>query len=540
MNTRRRTTLSVLAVALSGVLLAACGAAPALNEGEGGAGGVQAVNPNGVDPATEGEPRAGGTLVLGTDREAVGFDPTAQNTNQAAFAVLDSLMKLTPDGGAEPHMAESMDSADDGKTWRMGLREGVRFSDGTPVDADAVVFNVQRHLDKPASPGFQHASLIETMRAVDPTTVEFVLREPSGSFPVVFGLNFTAGNLGALLSPAAVQERGDDIAANPVGAGPFVLSDWVRDSRMVLTANPDYWQEGRPYLDGLEFRPLPDTETRYASIENGDVNVVYGGYHTELIRALSNPELNVYYGPGHGAEFIYFNHERAPFDDPRMREAFVRGIDLDALAATQFRNQMERATGWFGDQSEYQTPEAAEAWPAFDQERARELVQEYVDSGGSATVSYKTTNAPNRVAFAEFMQAQMAAIGITLEPEFFDLAQYSSSVVQSRDFEAAGWVGGPTDSPYPQTINYLGTGGNANYGGYSNPEVDELLTRAAATTDEAERTESYRRVQLLTNQDIPVGYYSRGYLSTITQPDVRGIQRYLSRDMFFDAIWLDR
>jgi ABC-type transport system substrate-binding protein len=144
------------------------------------------------------------------------------------------------------------------------------------------------------------------------------------------------------------------------------------------------------------------------------------------------------------------------------------------------------------------------------------------------------------MAFAEFLQAQMAAIGITVQPQFFDLAQYSSSVVQSRDFQLAGTVGGPVDAPYPSAGNVLRTGGNQNYGGYSNPEVDALLDKAAATTDDAERTHLYQQVQLMTNQDISMAYTSRGYLSTIAKPEVKGVVRYLTRDMFFGPTWLDR
>ncbi|MCO1653832.1 ABC transporter substrate-binding protein [Pseudonocardia humida] len=542
----RSRPLAVLTALLSAGALAACGAAPGIN-GAGGAPGeaggtIRTVNPHGGDASAEGQPKDGGTLVMGTDREAVSFDPTTQNTNQAALAVYDSLLKLNDAGEPEPYLAQSMESTDDGLTWRMGLRPGVQFSDGTPLDAAAVVLNVQRHIDKTSSPGNRYATQIASMTAVDPQTVEFVLKAPFGAFPSVFALNFTAGNLGAIISPAAIQQHGDQVGNNPVGAGPFVLSDWVRDSKMTLTKNPNYWQadKGLPHLDALEFRPLPDTETRYASIENGDVDLIFGGYHTELLRGLQNPNLSVYYGPGNGAEYVYFNFQRAPFDDRRMREAFVRGIDLNALAATQYRGEMAQAKGWFGDDSPYTTPEATQAWPAFDVERAKALVAEYKADGGSTTVSYKSTNAPNRVAFSEFLQAQMAAIGIDLQPQFFDLAQYSSSVVQSKDFQVAGWVGGPVDVPYPAIQNLLRTGGNTNYGSYSNPEVDALLDKAAATTDEAERTQAYQRAQLLTNQDIPVAYYSRGYLSTIAKPEVKGVVRYLTRDQFFATTWLDR
>ena len=544
MTGRRRSRpargVAALALACTAVLAAACGSNLAPIGGAAGETSIRTVNPYGGDVAAEGQPKSGGTLVMGMDRAIIGFDPTVQNTNQAATAVYDSLLKLSPEGEPEPYLARSMDSPDGGRTWRLGLREGVQFSDGTPLDADAVILNVQRHIDKASSPGHRFTEPIESMTAVDPLTVEFTLKEPFGSFPVAFASGFTGGGLGLVISPAAIAQYGDDVARHPVGAGPFVIGDWVPDSYVRLTKNPNYWQEGMPYLDALEFRPLPDTETRYASIENGDVDLIFAGYHTELLRGLENPNLSVYYGSGNGAEYIYFNHQRAPFDDRRMREAVVRGIDLDALAATQFRSQMERAPGWFGADSGYSTPEAEAAWPAYDPEKAKALVAEYVAAGGSATVQYKTTNAPNRVAFAEFVQAQMAAIGITLEVHFYDLAQYTSSVVQSHDFQMAGWVGGPVDSPYPAVQNLMHTGGSANYGEYSNPEVDTLLDQAAATTDEAQRTSLYQQVALLSNQDIPVAYYSRGYLSTIAKPEVKGVVRYLTRDMFFATTWLDR
>jgi ABC-type transport system substrate-binding protein len=529
-----------LALALSALLSAACGANLAPVGGAAGEVTIHTINPYGSDPATEGEPKRGGILEIGMDRAIVGFDPTRQNSNQAALAVYDSLLKLTPEGGVEPYMAESMESPDGGLTWLLKLREGVQFSDGTPLDADAVIVNVQRHIDKVASPGHRFTEPIGSMTAVDPLTVEFRLKETFGLFPVAFATNFNGGGLGIIVSPAALEEYGDDIASHPVGAGPFVLTEWVRDSHLTFTPNENYWQDGLPYLDGLEFRPLPDTETRYASIENGDVDLIFGGYHTELLRGLQNPDLEVYYGTGHGAAWIYFNHEKPPFDDHRMREAVVRGIDLDALAATQFHGQMERADGYFGSDSPYQTPEAAAAWPDYDPEKAKALVAEYVAEGGDATVVFKTTNASNRMAFAQFLQAQLAAIGITVKPEFYDLAQYAAVVVQSQDFQLASMVGGPVDSPYPAAMNMLHTGGSSNYGGYSNPEVDALLEKAAATTDEAERTKAYQQVQLLTNQDISMAYYSRGYLSTIAKPEVKGVVRYLTRDLFLATTWLDR
>ncbi|GAA1319054.1 ABC transporter substrate-binding protein [Pseudonocardia xinjiangensis] len=530
----RRGRLVAAVVAVLGVvaLSAGCGAA-----GESARADIRAVNAWGGDLASEGVPKPGGTLRLGMDREIVSFDPAVQNSNMAEFAVYDSLMKLTPDGTAQPYLAQSMDSPDGGLTWRMGLRPGVRFSDGTALDADAVLVNVQRHIDKAASPAHPYAEQIASMRAVDPLTVEFTLKSPLGSFPVVFAQSITYGSLGVIISPAALQRYGDDIGRHPVGAGPFRFVEWIPDSRLVLERNPDYWQTGKPYLDRLEFRPLPDTESRYASIQNGDVDLIFAAYNQELVRAAGDPGLTVYYGPGNAGEYLYFNFARTPFDDRRMREAVVRALDMKALSASLYNNQIVSATSLFDTDSPNHTEAASQEWPAYDPERARQLIAEYRASGGNPDFTLKTTTA--RTQFGEFLQAQMAAVGITVTLRFYDLAQYSSQVVQSGDFDLTTTVSA-FDAPFPGASRLVHTGGNTNYGKYSNPQVDALLDTAASTSDEAERTRAYQQVELQVNRDLVACWLSRSYLATIAKPQVKGIDRYTSRDMFYASVWLDR
>ncbi|OLT19481.1 hypothetical protein BJF78_10985 [Pseudonocardia sp. CNS-139] len=375
------------------------------------------------------------------------------------------------------------------------------------------------------------------MRAVDPLTVEFTLKAPLGDFPVFFAQTFNAGSLGMIVSPAAIQQYGDDIANNPVGAGPFMLDSWVRDNRMILKKNPNYWQQGKPYLDSVEFRPLPDTETRYSTMQNGDVDMIFGGYNNELVRAFANPDLTTYYGPGNGGFFFYFNFQQKPFDNRLMREAVVRAIDLNALGASQYSGQLIGANGLFEQSSPYHSTEAEGIWPTYDPEKAKQLVQEYVAAGGSPTFAFSTSR--SEVSLGEFVQAQMAAVGITVELRFYDLAEFTSRVIQSGDFNLISWVN-TFDYPYPGAARLLRSDGNVNYGKYSNPEVDRLLDEAGATTDPAERTAAYQQVEMIANQDIALAWLSRSYLSTITKPDVKGVDRYLSRDLFYSELWLDR
>ncbi|GAA4873995.1 glutathione ABC transporter substrate-binding protein GsiB [Pseudonocardia benzenivorans] len=525
----------VLVLALCAALAAACGAAD--NGGVGGNKPIVAVNPYGANLAAEGAPKRGGTLTIGEDREIVSFDPTVQNANPAAAAVYDSLMKVEPDGTVAPFLAESMTTADGGRTWTLKLRPNVAFSDGTPLDAQAVVVNVQRHIDKVSSPAHQAAAQIASMTTPDPLTVVFGLKTALGDFSTNFGGAFFGGTLGMIVSPAALKQYGDQIGSHPVGAGPFMLVSWVRDAKLDVTRNPHYWQPNMPYLDNIEFRPIPDTDSRSASIQNGDVDMIFGGYNQELVRGLANPNLNVYYGPGNAGEFLYFNLHNAPFDNRDMREAIVRGIDLNALSASQYNNQMVKADSLFDASSPYHTAAASAEWPTFDQAKATQLVDAYRAGGGNPDFVFKTTT--TRQAFAEFLQAQMAAIGIHVTVQTYDLAQFSSSVLQGGDFQLTTWVG-PFDNPDPGASRLLHSGGNGNYGKYANPQVDQWLDDAAATQDPAQRTKDYQQVELQVNKDLVVDFFSRSYLSTITKKDVKGMDRFLSRDMWFAGTWLDR
>lgn len=534
---RRRARWAGVVAAVAAVLLVVTGCGSAGGGSAGGSGPIKAIDPYGGNLAEEGTPKHGGTLILGADREAVTFDPTVQNTNMAQNAVFDSLLKLSPDGKIEPFIARSMTTSDGGTTWTMTLTPGVTFSDGTAFDANAVVVNTQRHIDKATSPAHQYAAMIASMTAVDPLTVRFTLRSPLASFPIVFAQSGFSGTLGMIISPAALQKYGKDIGTHPVGAGPFTLTSWVRDSKMTLARNPHYWQQGMPYLDGLEFRPLPDTDTRTASTQNGDIDLAFAAYNQEIVRGLDNPQLQVYYGPGNSGEYLFFNFTKAPFDDRGMREAVIRAMDMKALSASQYNNRLTTANSLFDTSSPFHTQGASGEWPAYDPGRAKQLVDAYRAEGGNPDFTFKTTT--SRQPFAEFVQAQMAAIGITVTVQTYDLAQYSSAVVQSGDFQLSTTVA-PLDNPFPGVQRIVGTGGSGNFGRYSNPDVDTWLADAAVTGDDAQRTKDYQQVEDQVNKDLAVVWISRAYLATITKKDVKGIDRYLSRDMFYATTWLDR
>ncbi|GAA5119606.1 ABC transporter substrate-binding protein [Pseudonocardia adelaidensis] len=531
----RRRPLWAAALAAALIAAAACGTAgPGIDEAPTA---LDTSQPFGGDPSTEGTPATGGILRVGMYTEARSFDPTI-GSNLIASAVYDSLLKLDQRGEPQPYLAESMTTPDEGTTWLLTLRPGVTFHDGTPLDADAVIFNVSRQRDRPTALGNLYTEPIAGMRAVDPLTVEFTLKRPTGSFPMSFALPFSSGNLGAIASPAAVQKWGADYGRHPVGAGPFAFDEWIPNNKIVVKRFDRYWQQGKPYLDGIEFRPLPDTETRYASVANGDIDLDIAGFHTEVHRSSQNPQLETYYGPGGDGEFLYFNFTRPPFDDPRMREAVIRAIDPAALSATQYRGAMDGATTAFAEGDPLYSAEAAQAYPSYDPERARQLIAEYRASGGDPNFTFQDANSPNNVQYATFLQAQWAAVGLDVKLQLDDIATVVTQIVQGGNFQMLHWISGPYENAYPFMYNQFHTGGINNYGDYSDPQVDAALDEAASTTDPARRTAAYQRAQLLLNQDLAVVWLARAAKAAIARPNVRGVSRYLSSELFWGGTWL--
>lgn len=522
-RTRRRTLVWSL-LACAALVVAACGS-PAAQVQTGSAGaGLDSSHPFGGDLSTEGTPRPGGVIRYGMDREPVALDPVVPGSQQAIYAIYDPLMRVNEKREVVPYLAQSMTTADEGRTWILSLRPGVLFHDGTPLDAEAVIFNLQRQQETVRSPGNVYALLIESMTALDELTVEFVLHEASGSFANAFALRSNDGTLGLMASPTAIEKWGPDYSRHPVGAGPFEFVEWLPDSRIVVKKFADYWQKdkGLPYLDGVEFRPLPDTDSAYASVENGDIDVLLSSYQTSILRASNNPDLTTYYYPGNGGEFFYFNFTKPPFDDRRMREAVLAALDPRAMSATQYQGFMDPAQTPFSPDSPYYSAEAAQRYPKYDPERAKQLIAEYKADGGDPNFTLSSANNPIRARFSEFVQAQWAAVGLDVRLDLQDLAAFSSTVVQGGEFQMTTWVSG-WPSPFPNLLQLLRTDGSGNYGQYSNPAVDAALLQAVNTTDEQLRIEKYKEVQLIAGDDLAIGWYSRAYTGLITRNTVKGI-----------------
>ena len=249
-------TLALLVVLA--LVAAACGGGD-----DGGQGATDVTLPADED-VEEGEPVAGGTVVMGLEAETNALVPGvgtfASPGYNVAFALYDPLMKPTADGMAEPYLAESMEANDALDVWTLTLRPDVVFHDGTPLDGEAVKAVYEQYLTAEGSNVAGTLRDLQEVAVIDPLTVEFRLARGNAAFPDI--LTTAAG---MPLSPTAAQAEGDAFASNPVDTGPFRFVSWQRDAELVVERNEDYWREGLPHLDRIVFRPIPDEDAGLAS-----------------------------------------------------------------------------------------------------------------------------------------------------------------------------------------------------------------------------------------------------------------------------------
>src|SRR5436305_3329241 len=324
--------------------------------------------------------KPGGSITVGLELDIPGFDPlkvgvfdTAALT--AAAALFDTLAYLDDKGVAQPKLAVSWDHSDDYKTWTFRLRPGVKFHDGTPFNAQAVKANFDRQKD-PANKcrcAF-YIAFIRDVQAPDELTVVYNLNDPAVNLPALFTIQ-SSNNV--VQSPTAWKTKGDDYNRNPVGTGPYILKSWTAGGRMVLERNPDYWNKGHPYLDRIVLKPLPDAQSRFASLQSGEADIIWDDeYDADNIqKAQKDPRMTVHTYSGSGAAVFAFNTKVAPFDDLRVRQALVMAIDRKKMSHAITNGLARTATNPYGDGSWVKCKDDG-ALPE-DLEKAKALLKDY-------------------------------------------------------------------------------------------------------------------------------------------------------------------
>jgi len=476
-------------------------------------------------------------LTVGTDVDAGTLDPRlARDTT--AFRVSDliysGLVQLTPDLEPVPELAESWTSPDP-QTLIFTLREGLTFSDGSPLTADDVVFTFSTLLN-PDFNAPQRAlyAPIASIEAVDARTVRFNLSAPYA--PVLSYLD-----LGIV--PKALVEAGHDLALNPVGAGPMRLVNWDRGSRIELEANPNFWG-ATPQVGRVTFQIIGNNTARAQALEAGDLDLIQSPLAPGDIERLSR---DARFGnaimAGLGVTYLNFNTNDPLLADPAMRRALAMLVDQETIVNDIYEGVDRVANGVILPSSWAFSDEIAQ--PTFDPDGAVAALAElgWTDSNGDGFLDrdgqrLRVTLAthsedPNRVQTIEYMQAIFSMAGIDAEVRLSDWPSFSTGYVQQSQHQIAllGWLN--IVDPDRMLFGQLSTGGPLNWGGYSNPAVDAALLEGRTALDQDTRAAAYRTAAAIIADEVPYyivsfqGYqlFYRADLPVTVTPSPRGYLR---------------
>ncbi|AZQ67962.1 ABC transporter substrate-binding protein [Silicimonas algicola] len=424
--------------------------------------------------------------------------------------LFDGLFTYTPpqeEGGTYttgPGLAASIEREGDGVIV-VQLREGVSFHDGTPVNAEAIKWNLERARDHELSTRKDAVANLESVEVVDDLTVKLTFTEEQPLFEVLFS-SANPANI-YFVSPTAAEQVGDEAFGRaPVGSGPFKLVEFRADDRMEMVANEAYWAEGLdgeplPYVDALTIRFVPNQSVGAVELRAGSIHVAEL-LETDVLTLKDDPNVKLYEVPltdkGYPSFYMASNPDLdTPFaQDVRLRRAVQHAINREAMAKVVGLGAAvaEYHWGWYPG-----VPGYDESLPRYeyDPDKARELLAEAGYPDG-ISLEVKVINRPRDVKPLEIMQAMLAEVGIDLSINLMDRTPWIDAG-RAGNFEALSH--GNTADVEPLMRQTTKTGSSSNWANFSSAEIDKLWEDAAQATSMDERAEIYREMQRIMHEE---------------------------------------
>ncbi len=524
----RRRFLKVMSLGLGAGVLAACGGGAPTTPGAGGATAAPAASGAATAapaaPAATAAPAAGSsgnslTYALGFDLDDT-MDPQVTNfdsTIRVTLNICEPLVWEPEPGKFVPGLAESWEISDDAKTYTFKLKQGVKFHDGTPFNAEAVKFTFDRVMDPATKAGQSHDQLgpYDHTEIVDDHTVKVVMKQ--GYAPLLTNLN---GYLG-IVSPTAVKKDPAAFARAPIGTGPFMFKEWVPKDHITLVKNPDYnWgssffkHTGPAYLDEVIFKIIPEGSVRTGALKSGEVQYADDIDPLEYEALKSDKQfVAIEKGqPGSGYVLLLNTTSTGPINDPQVRLAMEYAVDREGLNKSVFQGLNKVAFSPLM-QPTFGYDASTQQLYQFDPEKAKQILNAAGWAEGSdgirekggqkLAINFPIISRPNDKAMAESIQASLRDVGIDFKITPLERAAYTEARKQNKYDAGFMWFS-YGDPDVLRTIFHSANVDAFNRAKYQVPEVDKLLEDAAATTDAAKRKDLYAQVQQRVLKDVVV------------------------------------
>ena len=489
------------------------------------------------------------TLVVGLVAEPVALDPaqvTDLNSNRVGRRVVETLVAFADETTQiVPGLAESWTISQDGLSYTFKLRRAIAFHDGTPFNAQAVKFSIERQInaEHPANKlgKYPFAAYffgnVKAVEVMDDTTVRFILKEPRASFLAVL----TAG-AASIVSPTAALKAGQDYAVSPVGTGPFKFVAWDRGQRVVLEKNPGYWRFPVK-VDRVIYRPITEDQARLTELLTGGLDLIVGTPPDFVAQLENHPKVTLHRQVGAHVWYLGFNNTKKPFDDKRVRQALNYAVNKEAivrdvLKGTGAVSKGPVLPGTWGDEG------GLKPFP-YDPARAKKLLAEAgLGSGFSTTlwVPESGSGMQSPVAMSTVVQSNLKAVGVNVTLQTMEWGTFLAKLrTKEQEMFALSWMAGSEDPDlvmYPLLHSSQWTPVGPNRALYKNARFDEVLGQARQTTDQAKRAELYREAQRLLHDDPPWIFIDHEVQTAAHAKRVQGFKLHPSFDLRVETISL--
>lgn len=496
----------------------------------------------------------GGTFIFGRGGDSIGLDPSLEIDGES-FKVCDNIYDTLveyKEGSTElePGLATRWESSENGLTWIFYLRKGVTFHDGTPFNAEAVLFSLNRQHDKThpfhkvggsyiywIATGL--AEIVDKITAIDEFIIQIRLK--TAYAPFIYTIAITPFSI---VSPTAVKKWGDKYSNNPVGTGPFKFGQWDRKDKIVLEANDNYW-DGRPMLDRIIFRCIPDNSVRLIELQQGNLHAMEHPNPDDLEQIRDDTMLELISEPGMSTGYLAMNMEKPPFDNLKVRLAINHAINKAPI--------IEQLTQGLGIPAKNPIPPTLWSYDdtikdyAYDPALAKQLLAEAGYPDGFQTTLWAlpipTSHIPDGRALAEVLQSEFRNVGIQTEIVTYDLGTYLEKTKNGEhDIAMLGWGADLAD---PDNFFYFllskpaaeKPAGNMSF--YRSDEMQDVLEQARMSTDRDERIALYQEAQRIFRKDVPWVPLAHARRTLVINRSVKNLKlpplgwKYL-RDIYFE------
>ena len=524
-------------------------------------------------PPPANQAKAGGTLVVALPGDITRTDPALIDDSNSSYVmqqVMEGLVALAPGSTSEvvPALAESWTLSPDGKTYTFKIRQGVKFHDGTALDADAVVYNYLRWKSFPTElqdysyyagavfGGYGESSNVASVVAVDPATVAITLKSPSSSFLLAQTLTVFAISSPTALKAGKADNTELDISkveyaqGGPtamVGTGPFKFKSWVVGDNVTIEKNPDYWnKDATAYLDAIVFKPVAEEAQRLNGLATGEIDFAQTIAPVDIATIRANSELAVIdRGESCNTMQISINQNYVPVNNLKIREAIASAVNRDYLIETFYAGLAVPADNWMPVNTLYAKPLNL---PTYDPERAKQLIAESGETDLTIDFYYPSDVTrpymPDPKGIFEAITSDLEAVGLTIVPktETWRPDYLDDEYAGKFEMWLLGWTcdwSGPDNFLKTAFFGYVDGAPSTEFA-YRNDELEKTMNDALAATDEATAKALWEKAQDLIRADMPTVPLINSTPPAAARADVMGFVGSGGLNEYFHSVWLDR